>query len=360
MIILAFAALVSVASDTGCVHDLDSAMSIIGHDYAGFASLSSAQNASLAVLLDTLRVNAGRVGRPDECTELLQRYIAFFRDGHLSLSGPRRPAATNSPKSADVGRRTTLTFLDDSTALLTLPDFGSAKPIDSVLAAHPGRLATTPHLIIDIRGNGGGSDNSFASVMRLIYTDSVFRNGVEALASPGNIGALRARFASAPDGPRRRAADSVLTLMERHQGEFVLMSAATYYKYDAVIAMARDVVIISGRFCASSCEQFLLDAKQSRKVTVLVGQNTYGMLDFSNVRTAPLPSGERTIGLLMMRVIRDRSLNNIGVAPDVVIPLSDTADALGFARRYLRTHPRDASQGSVRRSPPMQCHLSSP
>jgi hypothetical protein len=46
---------------------------------------------------------------------------------------------------------------------------------------------------------------------------------------------------------------------------------------------------------------------------------------------------------------RDRSLNNVGVAPDVVIPPSDTADALAFARRYLRTHPRDASQGAFTR-----------
>jgi hypothetical protein len=92
-------------------------------------------------------------------------------------------------------------------------------------------------------------------------------------------------------------------------------------------------------------------AKQSRKVTVLAGQNTYGMLDFSNVRTASLPSGERTIGLPMMRIIRDRSLNNVGVAPDVVVPPSDTGDALAFARRYLRTHPRDAIQGSIRRPP---------
>lgn len=39
-------------------------------------------------------------------------------------------------------------------------------------------------------------------------------------------------------------------------------------------------------------------------------------------------------------VVRGQPLNNVGVAPDVRIPPSDTADALGFARRYLRDHPR--------------------
>lgn len=344
-------ALLFTPPDTSCARDLDGAVAIVSHDYAGFASLSVPQKASLSALVDTLRVAAHTASVPHECTAVIQRYIDFFRDGHLSLSGPRAPAAAASVPKPAIARHTALTFLDDSTAFLALPDFGSARPIDSVLAAHQARLARTPNLVIDVRGNGGGSDNAFAGVMRFLYTDSIFRNGVEALASPANVAALRARFAGVAAGPRRRSADSVLTLMDRHPGEFVLMSPATYYKYDSIRAMPVRVVIISARACASSCEQFLLDAKQSRKVTVVGSQNTYGMLDYSNVRAATLPSGERRIGLPMMRIIRDRPLNNVGVAPDVVIPPRDTADAVAFAREYLRVHRQEAARDSVRRPP---------
>ncbi|HMX40475.1 MAG TPA: S41 family peptidase, partial [Saprospiraceae bacterium] len=62
--------------------------------------------------------------------------------------------------------------LSPSTLLLRIPTFDHTQRhhLDSLLAAHTDWLSSTPNLLIDLRGNGGGSDISYQHLLPLIYT----------------------------------------------------------------------------------------------------------------------------------------------------------------------------------------------
>ncbi|WP_420455382.1 hypothetical protein [Rubrivirga sp.] len=72
---------------------------------------------------------------------------------------------------------------------------------------------------------------------------------------------------------------------------------------------------------ASSAEEFVLMARWSSKV-VVVGGATEGALDYSNVRSAPLPSGVRVAHIPMTRRgwLPETSVDAGGIAPDVRVP----------------------------------------
>ena len=54
------------------------------------------------------------------------------------------------------------------------------------------------------------------------------------------------------------------------------------------------MAVLVDNACASSCEEFLLAARQSFHVK-LIGRNNYGALDYSNLRRHTLPSGVRQL-----------------------------------------------------------------
>lgn len=338
------AAASAAPADSACAVDWDSTYTIVSRDYAGFAdkTASAERAAAFAAVTDSVRAALRTAADAQACTEALNRWIAFFRDRHLQLWEPGAPAP-QSPAAAPapgVERRLGVTFLDDSTALLTLPDFGQrARPaIDSTVRAHRDRLLATPFLVIDVRGNGGGWTASYGRVLPLLYTDPIHVDGMEGWASEGNIAEMR-RMLHSPDTPEPIKAQirTLAPLFEANPGRFVPVAGNDTITFDTVYPLPRAVAIIADRRCASTCEQFLLDAGQSRKVTVFASENTRGMLDYGNLRTVRLPSGLRRLAVPTTRSLRlpQNPMDMVGIEPGVRIPPGE-ADPVAFAARHLR------------------------
>jgi C-terminal processing protease CtpA/Prc len=230
--------------------------------------------------------------------------------------------------------RPSLQFLDDSTLSVRLPSFASTyKPvIDSLLGANSQQLRATMYLIVDVRGNGGGYTGSYDSLTPLLYTDPVHFHGVDVWASPANIAHYRtmrgSTFLSATDLALIAA---FLTRAERRANQFVQLTPDDVIRRDTVFPLPRRVAVLVDSGCASSCEDFVLEARQSRKVT-LIGTHTAGTHDYGEVHGVWLP-GWRRVALPASRV-RGLRIDNVGIVPAVPIPESE-ADAVTFARRYL-------------------------
>lgn len=349
-------------ADTSCVAALDSLQAIFPRDYPGYHDKVPGHEAALRALTDSVRAIAQASDDYHVCIPALQRWIHFFHDPHMALwyAGPPAPhppaqqshrGTSDAPDvAADDPSRPSVRFLDDSTTVLRLATLDVRyRPVtDSVVAANRARLLSTPYLIIDMRGNRGGCTCVYDSLTPLLYTRPIALPGADMLASADNIAFLRKWIEENPLAEEDKAAfRTALRRMAGHQGQLVTLVADTVLRVDTVYPMPRRIAVLVDSGCASSCEDFVMQAKQSAKVTVLGTSHTAGALDYGNVHNVPLP-GWRIVRIPSTRDRRLRTglpLANVGIAPDVLIP-AGASDPVGFAQRYLTSHDtsNDASR----------------
>ncbi|MEC8418999.1 MAG: S41 family peptidase [Pseudomonadota bacterium] len=211
--------------------------------------------------------------------------------------------------------------ISDKTVLLRIPSFNHANKaqIDAVIAKNQNLINNTQNLIIDIRGNGGGSDASYASLLPIIYTNPITTVGVEFLSTPLN----NARMKGFIDHPHlseeeKQWAKSGFDVLQQNVGEFVnLDDAINVETFDTVQPFPSNVAVLIDENNGSTAEQFLLAAKQSKKVK-LFGRTTAGVLDISNMHQATSPSGHYTLhyGLSKSLRIPHMAIDDKGIQPD--------------------------------------------
>ena len=238
------------------------------------------------------------------------------------------------------GARMSLVADSVRTAVITVRDLNRRyKPaIDSLIDTNRTRLLATPYLVVDFRRNGGGATAAYRSIMELIYTDPIAREGFDVWISPRTIAAARP-YLDAPD------VDSVMKAEMRAAIQTYETTGQPFFhegkegdvRYDTVYAMPRAVAVLTGRGCASSCEQFVIDATYSKKVTVFGTEHTAGMLDYGNIAYTTLPSGLRRLGTATTRSRRlpGRPMDKTGVVPQVLIP-KDEQDPIRFAIDHIK------------------------
>ena len=223
-------------------------------------------------------------------------------------------------------------YLSDSTFYMRVPGFYSNTGNEFVIQ-HWDEIMKRPNLIIDIRNNGGGQDNYYQELAKIIYTRPYESKGVEWYASKGNIKLFedamkKGEIRNGEEGMKWTQA--LVDAMRKNIGGFVThpYSAGdnTTATRDTVFPMPKNIGIIINEGNASSAEQFLLSARESDKVILFGNCNTAGVLDYSNAVPEPLPSNNYQLTFPMTRSKRlpENPIDNIGIAPDVIIPFPAT------------------------------------
>ena len=231
--------------------------------------------------------------------------------------------------------------LSPTTLWLRIPDFldERAKDLRDLIAAHEGELETTPNLIIDERNNGGGSDYVYDPLVPLLYTQPIVEIGAEMRATADNI-ALRHERAqqikpSAPDQAAKLEEQNAR--MQAHLGSYVQQYDRPFSvdRREKVLRYPRHIVVLVDG-AGSTGEQFLLLARQSRKVTLMGQRNSAGVLDFANVVSMPAPSDRFNLQWATSRSLRlpDDPVDPDGIAPDIRIPKS-VDDPVTYAAKWL-------------------------
>jgi hypothetical protein len=218
--------------------------------------------------------------------------------------------------------------LSDKTLMLRLPSFDgdSFRYIDSLIAEHKSLITSTENLIIDMRYNGGGSDRSFREILPLLYTNPVRVTGVEFLSTKLNNRMFNELSTNGEqyglNEAEKEEYKEAFDTLESRLGQFVNLSKTpvTTVRRDTVYPYPRSVGIITNESNGSTAEQFLIIAKQSRKVK-LFGKTTFGCIDVSNVRYADSPCNEFQLMYSTSRSFRipDMVYDNIGIQPDFFI-----------------------------------------
>jgi len=260
---------------------------------------------------------------------LLSSYIPFYPNGTNTY-----PVALN---------------ISDSTFYLRLPNF-YGKTTETLVKKYWCEIISKPNLIIDIRNNGGGLDEYYQILLKLLYTKPYESKGVEWYASEGNIKIFEDALEK---GEVRNGEEGVIWIkellkeMNAHKGKFVIhpqMGGDVIITRDTILKYPRKIGIIINENNASSAEQFLLAAKNSDKVILFGNKNTAGVLDYSNADQIYFPSGNYSLIYPMTRSRRlpEHPIDNVGIAPDIIIPLNETVqlfdridDWVYFVKNYL-------------------------
>ncbi|TKB04775.1 peptidase S41 [Alteromonas portus] len=233
--------------------------------------------------------------------------------------------------------------ISENTVLVRIPSFDHAlkKDIDAVIAEHLDTILKTENLIIDIRGNGGGSDASYASLLPILYTNPIRTVGVEYLSTELNnsrmLGFLQNPHFSEEE---KQWAKDGYDILQQHIGSYINIGEdVTVATFDKVEPLPKSIGVLVDSSNGSTAEQFLLAAKQSKKVK-LFGQTTAGVLDISNMYKTDSPSGVFTLHYSLTKSLRipHMAVDGVGIQPDYYIdeelPLYEWTS---FTRNVLET-----------------------
>lgn len=279
----------------------------------------------------------GIVYRRDH-SKVESNYIEFMGQNYLDIADFRlqrvTPILQTEKEVMDYLRSSSskavyIQILDSNTLYLRIPTFelDQKKAIDSVLESNKTLLVRTPNLIIDIRGNGGGSDLSFANITPYLFTNHITTSGVEYLSTPLNNQRMFDFFNSPKyqtlfTEKQKKWAKQSYDSLQKHLGEFVYINESFIdEKVDSIkLRFPQQVGIIIDEYVGSSSEQFLLAAKQSKKVK-LFGTPTFGALDIANMYSLKSPCNEYELGygLSRSRRLPEYALDDRGIQPDFFI-----------------------------------------
>lgn len=327
-IIAAAVCLLCACTQTPCGSDFDFAVGVVERAYAGYPDKTAGREQEYTALKNRLREAIGE-GRDEY--DAIAEYLGWFDDSHLGTSGviPYRPKVkrrdtyyTHRMKCYDP--QFIHCRVDADTYLIRFPSCApediSPEEVQGMVDAF---LASgCENLVVDIRGNGGGSDGTYEPLLKLLYDHEGVEDAMQYRVSDLAIAHVR-EFA----GDTERGRAKIARMERTPAGEFFPVESTTFtIRYDTVSPLPRRAALLIDARVGSSGEQLTLEVRAaSRRTTICGRDNTLGCLDYSNCEIIRFP--QDTARWMMLpttrscRVDAGRGIDRDGIAPDVRIPL---------------------------------------
>ena len=324
---------------------------------AGFSYILEKKGA-LAYQLhnELIQPKVASITKPLACQEIVREWLSFFRQGHLEFyylgdietdsekdeaGNDDMEEVTNEEETQDNALhqrflRSEVPFVEtinERTLYLRIPSFQSSEKIkiDSLIATDRSDILGKENLIIDIRNGTGGSDRAFEELLPILYTNPIRSPWVEFLSTELNNQKMydlstNTGFAEEQElnlsEEEMKEYKAYYDTLSKHLGEFVNLNPEKVEVtiYDTVYAYPKNIGILINGSNASTDEQFLLAAKQSKKVK-LFGTTTKGALDVSNLFLAYSPNEEWVLVYATSKSLRipGLTIDDIGIQPDFFI-----------------------------------------
>lgn len=234
--------------------------------------------------------------------------------------------------------------LTNKTAILKLSNFSYpfVATIENLIEKYKEILQHSENLIVDLRGNSGGTTDAFQQLLPYILSNPIRHVGAEHLSTSNFIYQLKKYNASLVDNEINKVQiaenERRIKLLEANPGKYVNFSNSTVVT-DSIILNAKSpkqVIFLVDNKVASAGESLLLIAKQSKKVK-LIGTPTSGVLDYANAYFFDdFSCTNYKLLLPTYRSLRlpDYPIDNIGIQPDIYMDKT-IKDWEKFAVDYL-------------------------
>lgn len=285
--------------------------------------------------------------------DCIASYLAWFKDKHLYAinDGTRLTAYEDQPidysDSLLYAPKYVAKKIDKDCFLIRIPSLKGKNPTycQFVKAANKYRLSKCPYLIIDLRGNTGGSDGLYRPLQKLAYDHEGIIEGLDLRNTEENVSYFTKRMKKDPFWQK------ILKQSESSQSDFFCLFEQQTISYRHVKKRPAKVAIIIDNQVASSAEQMILDMKSCSDRIVLYGKDsTMGCLDYANPRPYHIDSLNLVIMIPMTRSRRlpNHPVDPHGIAPERVIPLSlpkELTDNLDEWTRWVADNIVQFSQG---------------
>jgi Peptidase family S41 len=231
--------------------------------------------------------------------------------------------------------------LDSQTLVIHMPYFEQSYVAfyDSLVKANAEALQQVSTLILDIRGNSGGSLRCLAPLMPYVCTSTMQGADVDQLCSADVIAeAQRSLAAYSRDGDtaRMRWQRRYIDSLGRHQGHFWLHPGVDA-PCTAVGNSILHVGVLMDHGSRSAAELMVLYLRQSTKVR-LFGEASGGAVDYSDLLGYELPQTHFKLWVASSRRVQtawEPAYDATGIQPNVEIPDTEP-DWIGFVRKYYK------------------------
>ena len=346
-----FSGAVAAQDEDAASHEADLAfiLDVLEQDYAGWPTKIEGREAEFQREVEKTRARIAENAAARMYA--YQMLLDWFEDDHLgtrsNIVSPANPwidevAAERQYNYAPApGDDFAVTRLSDDTIIVRAPNFAveNAEKFAALLAEHHDAITSTPNLLVDIRGNTGGGDRTYEPLMAYLYTRPIYGIAPELRATPRNIATLQENVASGDYPPEVHDwVKNILDRAEATEGEWVPMFAEGFLitTFPQVHEFPKRVGVLT-EGAGSSGDQFAMDARFSRKVTLL-GAPSAGVIDYSNMISTQAPSGDFSIYWPMTRSMRlpHEPFDNVGVPVDVPYP-EGTTDQVAWAQSWLES-----------------------
>lgn len=213
--------------------------------------------------------------------------------------------------------------IDSQTNYIYIPTFSgywSAK-LDSFYSKYDKTIQSKPYLIIDVRNNGGGSDDNANPLLKYIYTKPFYSDKVELYVTEENIRKSVEWYESNKRDTinfdktfMKEISDEIERMKNAPLNSFISRNDKHLIKLKKVLKSPTKVAVIMNRNCASSCESLLFWAMESDKC-ILMGENSGGYVGYGEIGSTPTPYFKFNLGCTMTRYNYQRAYESIGIPP---------------------------------------------
>jgi Peptidase family S41 len=241
------------------------------------------------------------------------------------------------------------TFPNDSTAVLFLGSFGNHYEalVDSLMLAYKNELEKRPYWIVDISYNGGGGTGTYKSLLPYLNTNGIKRSGSYYRLSKENVEKLELFLSANKALPPavKSFFSTLITEGKKKPGSWYFEPGKTF-NFSKVEPNPKQIGVLVSNNTASSGEIFVMDAKQSKKVTVF-GSQTHGMVDYGDGFTYTIGCDSIIVSIPTRKseYLKYVRYENIGLSPNVKIA-QDEVMPYYFIMKYFEEQKRKQVTGN--------------